>query len=210
MLGKIDWSSRCVLVPSPAASPKIESNNFTKNGDKIVFSFCLFKTLCLKDGNVIILNLRLERLFFLTFVSAQSNSSWRELRYGMNISWSSSSKISPFGKGISLAACWSIVFTDAVCGAAVGTPEWNNLSKSTSHCVVLIASKATRIGKLENSFSWIEIRCFFWHRKLTKWEPQQLFHHCVSADEEKKIWINRRWIKTLQSNSKVCSLSIHL
>lgn len=42
----------------------------------------------------------------------------------MNVSRSSSSKISAFCAGMSLAACWSMVFADAACaaGAAVGTP----------------------------------------------------------------------------------------
>lgn len=37
ILGKMDNNSRCVLVPCPAASAKIDNNNLTKNGEATVF-----------------------------------------------------------------------------------------------------------------------------------------------------------------------------
>lgn len=87
----------------------------------------------------------------LTFDSAQSNSSWRVLRYGENTSRSNLSKTSLFCAGIFpcwAAGCWSIVFTDVGCtaGTAVadaGMPLCNKRSKSTSQLTVLIASNAT-------------------------------------------------------------------
>lgn len=99
---------------------------------------------------------------WLTFDSAQSNSSWRELRYGMN--FSSSSKMSPFCSGMSPApACESILLAAGCCapGAAVGMPVWNNRSNSMSQLAVLIATNATAEGdKNQNPFhGWESTFC---------------------------------------------------